>query len=224
MKRKSKLKWKKIDVLENKETEYTTDELAFLYTLSKSKNLYFRTKAAELLVDHHTNKSEDILYHMTFDREYVVTLNAVDSLCIGKTLKSLQRLDALVSDEDYMIRGYAVMSYCDVYLNMYGQIEENVLNKLRSGLSEEANDWTRAIILEMLYLYDSEEYLDNLLSLLYKCVEKQEYEAVWCIINIFAEIVREDNRANIIKGLQKIYGNVLETQQDKIDLIAREEI
>lgn len=39
MKRKSKLKWKKIDVLENKETEYTTDELAF-YIRCQNQRIY----------------------------------------------------------------------------------------------------------------------------------------------------------------------------------------
>lgn len=224
MKQRDILRWKKIEILENKEEPYTEEELLFLYTLSKSKDVYYRIKAAELLVDHYTYKSEEVLYHMTFDKEYLVRLNAVDSLCIGKTLKSLQRLDILVSDEDHMIRGYAAISYCDVYLNMYGQIEENVLKKLRKAISKEENDWTRAVILEILYLYDNEEHLEDLLSHLYKCVEKQEYEAIWCIINIFEEIVREDNRDNVIKGLKKIYENVLEAQQDKIDLITRGEI
>ena len=49
-----------------------------MISFARSKDELVRSWAAELLVNRYTEQSEEILYHMTYDRCDVLRLNAVD--------------------------------------------------------------------------------------------------------------------------------------------------
>lgn len=214
-----KRKNKKIDALRIKKTTFTKDELAFLYSLSKSKNYELRIIAAELLVDHYTTASEDILYHMTFDKEYLVRLNAVDSLCIGRTQKSVERLYFMTQDKDYLIRGYAIMSYVDVIKNIQGIISKTIIKQLCDKLNVEENEWVKVIIYRTLYIAGENDYLMKVITSFHRAVNENDFEVMWCILSVFDEIINESNYEHIRKALKERYDDVLNAQRDKIDEI-----
>ena len=222
MRKNAAYTWNKLMYLENKDFPYSEEEMHFLYTLAKSKNAEFRMWAAILLADHYTILGEDILYHLTFDKSYLVKLNAVDSLCIGQSLKSLQRLKTLTQNEDYLIRGYAILSYCDVAYNINADCGQAVIIYLQNILDQEKNNWVKAVVFEKLYIYGEYQYLTEMIELYKDCVSNENYEHIWCLLNAFSEIINEENSEGIVKVLHASSHFVLHAQKEKIDEIIHE--
>lgn len=95
MKRKyENFKYKKLTSIETRKAPLSLEDVSVLVAFAKSKNEPIRSWAAELLVNRYTEQSEEILYHMTYDRCDIVRINAEDSLCIGKQLESLLASEA----------------------------------------------------------------------------------------------------------------------------------
>lgn len=93
--------------------ELSEKDYKVLYRFSHSIDNELRWEAAELLCDHYTPKAEKVLRRMTYDRCYIVRLNAVDSLCIGKDKKTLKRLYVLTKSRDELIRMWTYVNTLD---------------------------------------------------------------------------------------------------------------
>ena len=108
-------------------------ELMQMYRMEKDKDSCIRWSLAEALVNRYTPESEAMLRRMACDKDGLVRIEAIDSLCIGReeaTLPLLRR--KMRQADDYLERGYAVLSYFDVWLNRYGYRRESMSRYLKS--------------------------------------------------------------------------------------------
>ena len=98
---------RKVDLNELKE-EYlilNKKEMRYVRKGAKSRNWDDRDVVAEILAGWYTAENERLLYNLTFDKHEMVCVDAVDSLCIGRTRRSLNRLRELMQDRRTMVRG-----------------------------------------------------------------------------------------------------------------------
>ena len=220
MKRKYEtFKYRKLESIEAYKESLSLEDVSILISFARSKNELIRSWAAELLVNRYTEQSEEILYHMTYDRCDIVRINAVDSLCIGKQLKSLQRLESLFEDDDYLIRGYAVLSHFDVTVNIYGEnynVDNRYIDLMESLLASDTPAWVKVCIFNNLYLCGCEPVLDKIADILDKAAENSDFEVVWCVLHTLDELVDGDNEVFIHSMINKVYGLLLDTQQDYV--------
>ncbi len=217
MKRKYEtFKYKKLVSIENHKEAISAEDVRNLVSFAKSKNELIRSWAAELLVNRYTEQSEEILYHLTYDRCDIVRLDAVDSLCIGKQLKSLQRLEYLFEDSDYLIRGYAVLSHYDVTVNIYGEnynADNRYIDLMKGLLASEESAWVKVCIFNNLYLCGYEPGLDKIADILDEAAGDSDFEVVWCVLHTMDDLLDSDNEAFINEMARKVYSSLLPAQQ-----------
>lgn len=220
MKRKYEtFKYRKLESIEAYKESLSLEDVSILISFARSKNELIRSWAAELLVNRYTEQSEEILYHMTYDRCDIVRINAVDSLCIGKQLKSLQRLESLFEDDDYLIRGYAVLSHFDVTVNIYGEnynVDNRYIDLMESLLASDTPAWVKVCIFNNLYLCGCEPVLDKIADILDKAAENSDFEVVWCVLHTLDELMTGGNEAFIKAMTRKVYSSLLPAQQEYV--------
>lgn len=106
-----KTKIKRIEELNDKYLIMNEKEMKFLRKCLKSRKQDVRWTTAEILVGWYTPENERLLYNLTYDKAELVCVDATDSLCIGRTRRSLSRLRDLMEDKRSRVRGYAVLSF-----------------------------------------------------------------------------------------------------------------
>ena len=114
--------------------------------MSQKQKTDVRWTAAEILVGWYTPENERLLYNLTYDKAELVCVEAADALCIGRTRRSLSRLRDLMEDERILVRGYAVLSLFDVWVNCFSWNERSMKAYLRFAEtmeSEEKKTWVR---------------------------------------------------------------------------------
>lgn len=219
MKKHNIYKEKRIRLIRSKD-KLNNNDLHFLYNLSKSKSMFLKIEAAELLVTEYTAVGEDILYNLTFDKNILVKINAIDSLCIGRSLKSCQRLEYLAEEKDYLVRGYAILSHFEVYMNCFGYSEENRDNYavyIREKLSKEKNIWVIIVLNQILYYCGVEEGLNVIIKLLLQFVEDNDIELLWVVLHTLEELVDDDNKDKILKAVTDVIDKVIPAQKHLIE-------
>ena len=214
-----KFKYEKLVSIEANKKIISERDISCLISFAKSKDPIIRSWVAELLVNKYTKQSEETLYHMTFDRKDIVRLNAVDSLCIGKHLKSLQRLKSLFKDDDYLIRGYAISSHFDVSMNIYGR-KFNANNKyvdlMKKLLKSEASPWVEVSIYHNMYLCGLEAGLGKIAYILEEAAQNGDFEVVWCVLHTLDELLTQNNEVFIRGIIKRVYPLLLDVQKDYI--------
>jgi len=141
-----KTKIKRIEELDDKYLILNEKEMGFLRKCLQSRKQDVRWTAVKILVGWYSIENESLLYHMTYDKAELVCVHAVDSLCIGRTRRSLSRLRDLMEDERILVRGYAVLSFFDVWVNCFSWNERSMNAYLRFAEtmeSEEEKTWVR---------------------------------------------------------------------------------
>ena len=141
-----KTKIKRIEELNDKYLILNEKEMKFLRKCLKSRKQDVRWTAAEILVGWYTPENERLLYNLTYDKAELVCVDATDSLCIGRTRRSLSRLRDLMADKRSRVRGYAVLSFFQVWVNCFSWNERSMKAYLRFAEtmeSEEKKTWVR---------------------------------------------------------------------------------
>ena len=121
-----KTKIKRIEELNDKYLIMNEKEMKFLRKCLKSRKQDVRWTAAEILVGWYTPENERLLYNLTYDKAELVCVEAADALCIGRTRRSLSRLRDLMEDERTLVRGYAVASFFQVWVNCFSWNEKSM--------------------------------------------------------------------------------------------------
>ncbi len=121
-----KTKIKRIEELNDKYLILNEKEMKFLRKCLKSRKQDVRWTAAEILVGWYTPENERLLYNLTYDKAELVCVEAADALCIGRTRRSLSRLCDLMEDERTLVRGYAVASFFQVWVNCFSWNEKSM--------------------------------------------------------------------------------------------------
>ena len=141
-----KTKIKRIEELNDKYLILNEKEMKFLRKCLKSRKQDVRWTAAEILVGWYTPENERLLYNLTYDKAELVCVDATDSLCIGRTRRSLSRLRDLMEDKRSRVRGYAVLSFFQVWVNCFSWNEKSMRAYLRFAETmeeEEKKTWVR---------------------------------------------------------------------------------
>ena len=141
-----KTKIKRIEELDDKYLILNEKEMGFLRKCLQSRKQDVRWTAVKILVGWYSIENESLLYHMTYDKAELVCVHAVDSLCIGRTRRSLSRLRDLMEDERILVRGYAVLSFFDVWVNCFSWNERSMKAYLRFAetmQAEEKKTWVK---------------------------------------------------------------------------------
>ena len=99
-------------------------KLPVLLELSQDKNPEVRGMLAENLVLFDCEETEEILYNMLSDQNRMVRLEAVDSIGVGRSRKSIEKVATMLSGQWSLIRMYAVLSLFDLLTNAFGANEE----------------------------------------------------------------------------------------------------
>lgn len=173
MYRKSQKIIEKLYLKENLESR----DIEKLCKLACSTNVETRRDVAVLLGRTRGHKSEDVLYHLTFDKSNIVRIEAVDSLANGNSQRSLQRLNQIICSRDPYLRLYGIQSLTDVYFNQKGT----------GGLQKK-------VLLKQLQCFEVEECDELVLAAIQKCkVICGDMDAVSVLINTHQSAKAGDN-------------------------------
>ena len=99
-----------------------------------------REMLAENLVLFECEEAEEILYNMLSDKNRMVRLEALDSICIGRSQKAIEKVATMMSGQWYLIRMYAVMTLFDLLTNASGVNETSVYKGYKQDKIEMRGD------------------------------------------------------------------------------------
>ena len=86
------------------------EQMGKLKEIANEDDSFNRAMVAKILVNSESEEGEEILLKLTHDKDSLVRAEACDSLCIGETMETYERLRKL-SEKDRvgLVRGYATI-------------------------------------------------------------------------------------------------------------------
>ncbi len=212
-----KTKIKRIEELDDKYLILNEKEMGFLRKCLQSRKQDVRWTAVKILVGWYSIENESLLYRMTYDKAELVCVHAVDSLCIGRTRRSLSRLRDLMEDERILVRGYAVLSFFDVWVNCFSWNERSMNAYLRFAEtmeSEEEKTWVRLFYEENKILARGKKGFEKLFYIL---EHSSNHYVKASAIQIAKDMRTIFNQGEINAGLEKAIDS-LEYEYQKEDV------
>lgn len=171
-------------------------------------NADIREKVAEELYSYETKWAERILRRMTYDWNWIVRINAVESLQMGQELKTLRRLKKLTKCKDELIRAYAYVALVDVVMNRKHSYEiEKMLLWLKKKYQRENSDLVKFFIVPQLYEYGYKECFQEFKKLVdnnLKIEHILKHNYTWRMIYALKDMTNESNQEEITRELLKI--------------------
>ena len=129
------------------------------------------------------------MQRLAHDNDLFVRMEACDSLCNGKSLKTYKLLKNIgEKDTSGLVRGYAIASLGDVAIEINQQ--HDLIEFLKCRLLNEKVEFARIYIFSVLYSLGIEEYLANLLSML----NSKRYQNRQTVVENLSEIVNDSNK------------------------------
>lgn len=207
---------KLLDKLESAEF-FDESQMKALHQLAFSRNRETRARVAALLGQQYDSRSEQILCHLTYDRDEVVRLEAVDSLSIGKTKASLQRLKRLCESSDPYIRFFAVQSHYDVYINIYNH--DNMIDYLetvKKALEKEDSQLVKLALYKVAYICGESGAFAKMVSILINSIKDCNHSLISPALNMLNEVIEEPSHE--LESALKLYLSKLDKQQYELAL------
>ena len=179
---------------------FDDNDIAALRRLSQHQDSEVRYYVAELLVNADATQAEDILVPMLDDKEYLVRVNACDSLCISSNPKVLELLKkVLIRDKSALVRHYAALSIGDIASKSEIKKEE-LLRFLEQRLHKEKTEHTKIAFFSTMFVLGEEKYFQYLLEQL----KGVKYRNRCATVNTLAYIASVKNREEIITALEEL--------------------
>lgn len=211
-----------------KETNFSVlKQISSINKLSKDENTEVRIELARQLVLFDNDEIEDILYHMLYDKNRMVRLEAVDSLSIGCQMKTIEKVRTMLSKEGYLIRGYAAATLFDLIINHYGfnkKALEKYYEYTQETFTQEENIWVKIQYYINDYLLGDESGLDWLEKTYKEVVDSQNFSLIWTLLNSFQEIMTYRNKERIHNILNYKKEKLNDNQQIKLSRIIKKQI
>ena len=180
-----------------------------------------RGKVTEELCSYEERWAERILRRMTYDLNWIVKINAVESLGTGQELKSLRRLKELTNSKDELIRTYAYVSLIDVVMNRAHDSEiAGMLRWLTRRYQCESSDLMKLFVVPALYGYGYEEAFVEFQKLVDRNLKmenicKKDY--TWRMIHALEYMSSDTNHRQIEEELRKIKPFLNNAQKNYIE-------
>lgn len=193
-----KEKDKMLRYLEEKSYEEDLDEkdLGILNQLSYDKSDLVRMIVAKVLVESRDKKGEEILLRLTKDHDWLVRVEACDSLCISKSLETYNCLKNIAEeDTSGLVRGYAILSLGDIAEKIHRK--EDLIKFLQKRRINEKIQFTQINVYTVLYKLGLKENLMNLLSMFHS----QKYNNRCAVVSCLQEVMNVENKDIIYNAL-----------------------
>ena len=194
-----------------------------LYFIIKSMhwNPDFREKVTEELCSYEERWAERILRRMTYDLNWIVKINAVESLSTGRELKSLRRLKKLTNSKDELIRTYAYVSLIDVVMNRaYDSEIAGMLRWLKRRYRHESSELVKLFVVPALYGYGYEEAFIEFQKLVDRNLKMENIcknDYTWRMIHALEYMSNDTNHRQIEEELRKIKPFLNNVQKNYIE-------
>lgn len=159
---KDKLLWR---LTQEREGMPTEEEWETVYQCTRDSDSGRRYDAAEVLGIRCNGMDEERLRRLALDGDELVRVNAVEHLAHGVQEKTLNVLYERMRKGSWMVRGYAVKSFFDVWINRNGYTRTSVRKcwrKMEKLYKKEKQPWVLADYETVRYLCGCEEGLAGL--------------------------------------------------------------
>ncbi len=178
-------------------------------------------KVTEELCSYEERWAERILRRMTYDLNWIVKINAVESLGTGQELKSLRRLKKLTNSKDELIRTYAYVSLIDVVMNRAHDSEiEGMLYWLKRRYRRENSELMKLFVVPALYGYGYEEAFIEFQKLVNRNLKMENIcknDYTWRMIHALEYMSNDTNHRQIEEELRKIKPFLNNVQKNYIE-------
>lgn len=178
-------------------------------------------KVTEELCSYEERWAERILRRMTYDLNWIVKINAVESLGTGQELKSLRRLKKLTNSKDELIRTYAYVSLIDVVMNRAHDSEiEGMLYWLKRRYRRENSELMKLFVVPALYGYGYEEAFIEFQKLVNRNLKMENIyknDYTWRMIHALEYMSNDTNHRQIEEELRRIKPFLNNVQKNYIE-------
>lgn len=208
---KSKKKYReKMDILKSVRSipEITKTEFKQLIILSRDKEPSVRWEVAEIIGDKEIRNqaSKKLLFCLARDKDELVRIDAYEALqMFDITEVELFLKRAIQTEKEELACTYAISSWVEIALSIHNNYSDDI-NYVKWLLKQRKIQESEHCLLECyysLYRFGEADIFPTILSF----AESEDYQMHYVVFNILKEIVDEENRAEIIKAIQKILEN-----------------
>lgn len=183
-----------------KTNNFTKETLEILNLLSKDTDSTIRTLVAQVLVLTDEPEGEKILLRLLNDEDELVRVNACDSLCISRSLATVNRLkDILLSDQSNLVRSYAVLSIADIISDNNLPVKDEYVLLFQKILKTETDIGVQLCLYKVLYRFGDERYLAYLVAELNSC----NYQNRCMTVNLLRDLITDQNKSMISSALSE---------------------
>lgn len=131
--------------------------------LSKDEEISIKCELASWLVRFESDFCRNILLNLTNDNAALVRVEACDSLCVYRDREVFNRLLELSTTDEFLVRGYAVMSMADVAANGKFDFKE-VIQLLNNNVSKEKSIYVKLCYYYAFCIMGERQYYDIILQ------------------------------------------------------------
>jgi len=179
-------------------------DLLILHFLTIFPDSDIRYDVAGLLCSDYSLWSEITLIRMTFDCNELVRLNAIDSLCIGRTKLALKRLVKLSYSKNELIRSYCIMSIIDIVNNRNNAYEvRTYFHYIKKRLKKEKSDKVQLMANSSLYKSGEKSCINTILDVINKQINT-DITDFFLIMNVIDDIIDNNNKNELKRLVKKI--------------------
>lgn len=175
----------KLEIMKDK-NKYNNSDITFLEKLTKIRDFEIRYEVAEVLSGRNEIEINKIFLELLNDENELVRINARDSAYNCTSNQIIDKLKDIILNDKYLVRGYAILSICDIANKC--ERKEEIQNFIESRLKVEKIKWVKATIYSFLYLLNNEnKYIILLLDLL----DESNYKIRCMVLNRIPELLNK---------------------------------
>ena len=213
----------------------SSEQWKMLYQCTMDSDSSVRYDAAEALGIRCNDKDEERLHQMTYDSAGLVDIEAIESLAMGHQEKNLRRMYELMRLGGRRVRGYAVSTFFNVWINRYGYKKSSAKKcwrKMEKLYKKEKDVWVLNFYEKARYLCGYKKGIAKLRDILH---ENQGYAQSMAFSQLkdIRTIFNEKEINGILKtaldytdnlwGIKKSIDELLETREfPRILLVSKE--
>lgn len=177
----------KLEIMKDK-NNYNNSDITFLEELTQVGDTEIRYEVSEVLSGRNEIEINKIFLELLNDENELVRINASDSVYNCTSNQIIDKLKDIILNDKYLVRGYAILSICDIANKC--ERKKEIQNFIEGRLKVEKSKWVKATIYSSLYLLNNEnKYIILLLNLL----DESNYKIRCMVLNRVSELLNEKN-------------------------------